>query len=100
MGGNHSVLATADCNTKKKFLCDIRKKQTAGLAMQQECMEIWGITTSELYLVGCTLLFIKSSCSGNIDAMQMAGVTSANYSHDLKVLYLFIISIYTFISLM
>jgi hypothetical protein len=47
MGGNKSVLATADCSTNKKFLCDVRKKNTDGLAMQQECMEIWGITTSE-----------------------------------------------------
>jgi hypothetical protein len=46
MGGNKSALATADCNSEKKFLCDVRKKQTGGLAMQQECMEIWGVSIS------------------------------------------------------
>jgi hypothetical protein len=45
-GVNQSVLATADCETEKKFLCDVRKKATGGLALQQECLEIWGITTS------------------------------------------------------
>jgi hypothetical protein len=43
-GGNLSALATADCVTKKKFICDVRKKGTAGLMMQQECLETWGIS--------------------------------------------------------
>jgi len=43
-GGNDSALATADCAAEKKFICDVRKKGTAGLAMQQECLEIWGIS--------------------------------------------------------
>jgi hypothetical protein len=47
MGSNKSVLATADCNTEKKFLCDVRKKATGGLAMQQECMETWGISAGQ-----------------------------------------------------
>jgi len=51
MGGNKSVLATADCNAEKKFICDVKKKETGGLAMQQECMEIWGISTSLEYLI-------------------------------------------------
>jgi hypothetical protein len=51
MGGNESALATADCTTEKKFLCDVRKKATAGLAMQQECLETWGISTGRLKLI-------------------------------------------------
>jgi hypothetical protein len=90
MGGNKSVLATADCTTKKKFLCDVRKKETGGMAMQQECMEIWGITSSLKFILRLYFsYFSKYHVSGNIDFIQMAGVISANYTHDLKV-YLFI----------
>lgn len=46
LGVNKSVLATADCNTEKKFLCDNSKKGTGGRAIQQECLEIWGISIS------------------------------------------------------
>jgi hypothetical protein len=46
MGVNKSVLATADCDEKKKFLCDVRKKGTGAMAQQQECKEIWGIKDS------------------------------------------------------
>jgi hypothetical protein len=45
-GANKTVLATAECETEKKFLCDVRKKGTNGMAMQQECLEIWGISAS------------------------------------------------------
>jgi Lectin C-type domain len=46
-GVNKTVLATGDCNTEKRFLCDIRNNGTGGKAMQQECMDIWGITESQ-----------------------------------------------------
>jgi hypothetical protein len=51
MGVDQTVLATADCNIEKKFLCDVRKMETGGKAMQRECMEIWGITESQLFLL-------------------------------------------------
>jgi hypothetical protein len=44
---NSSSLATADCSTEMRFLCDVRKKGTTGMAMQQECMETWNVTPSE-----------------------------------------------------
>jgi len=40
-------LATADCSAEKKFICDVGKKGTAGLALQQECLEIWGISAGK-----------------------------------------------------
>jgi hypothetical protein len=63
MGGNKSVLATADCATKKKFLCDVRKKETGGMAMQQECMEIWGITSSLKFILRLfSLILVNVMC--------------------------------------
>jgi Lectin C-type domain len=40
---NSSSLATANCSTEMRFLCDVRKKGTEGLAMQQECLETWDV---------------------------------------------------------
>jgi len=47
-GVNQSELATADCTTKKNFICDVRKKGSDGMAQQQECLEIWGVTPGVL----------------------------------------------------
>jgi hypothetical protein len=58
MGVNKTVLATADCDTPKKFLCDVRKKGTDGMAMQQEYMEIWGITASR------DIIFLRYAVKG------------------------------------
>jgi len=41
---NASTLATANCSTEMRFLCDVRKKGTEGMAMQQECLETWSVT--------------------------------------------------------
>jgi hypothetical protein len=30
-----------------RFLCDVRKKGTDGMAMQQECLETWDVTAGE-----------------------------------------------------
>jgi hypothetical protein len=44
---NASSLAIEDCSKEMRFLCDVRKKGTDGMAMQQECMETWGVTPSK-----------------------------------------------------
>jgi hypothetical protein len=44
---NASSLAAEDCSKEMRYLCDVRKKGTDGMAMQQECMETWGVTPSE-----------------------------------------------------
>jgi Lectin C-type domain len=59
MGSNKSVLATADCNSEKKFLCDVRKKATGGLAMQQECMETWGVSAGRRSF---KMIFVNLKC--------------------------------------
>jgi len=50
MGRNASALATADCSENKTFICDVRKKGTDGMAMQQECLEIWGISKGKIHV--------------------------------------------------
>jgi hypothetical protein len=66
-GVNKTVLATADCDTEKNVLCDVRKRGTGGLAMQQECMEIWGITTSKqnLFKIRVNLNFFEQDVYQN-----------------------------------
>jgi len=44
---NSSSLAMANCSLEMRFLCDVRKKGTSGMAMQQECLETWDVTTRE-----------------------------------------------------
>jgi hypothetical protein len=44
---NASSLAAEDCSKEMRYLCDVRKKGTDGMAMQQECMETWDVTASE-----------------------------------------------------
>ena len=57
MGVNKSVLATADCNTPKNFLCDVRRNGTDKTALQQECLEIWGLTESKGIKIGTSTIF-------------------------------------------
>jgi len=89
MGVNNTVLATADCETEKKFLCDVRKKGTDGMAMQQECMEIWGITPSRDF----KFFYMPNSKRqyfiylADLISLQTAGATSASYTQNLKVLF-------------
>jgi hypothetical protein len=44
---NSSSLATEDCNKEMRFLCDVRKKGTGGMSMQQECLETWNVTAGD-----------------------------------------------------
>jgi hypothetical protein len=48
---NTSSLATDDCSKEMRFLCDVRKKGTDGMAMQQECLETWDVTPGKWSLV-------------------------------------------------
>jgi hypothetical protein len=55
---NASSLATANCSTEMRFLCDVRKKGTSGMSMQQECLETWDVTAGDyrlLYLYQVTI---------------------------------------------
>ncbi|XP_065345884.1 uncharacterized protein LOC135943331 [Cloeon dipterum] len=53
-----SLLATADCAEEKNFLCDIRRSAaSAQLGTQNECAEIWNVTSSEVdFLLNATAL--------------------------------------------
>jgi len=44
---NSSSLAMANCSREMHFLCDVRKKGTDGMAMQQECLETWDVTAGD-----------------------------------------------------
>ncbi|CAB3370367.1 Hypothetical predicted protein [Cloeon dipterum] len=53
-----SLLATADCAEEKNFLCDVRRSAaSAQLGTQNECAEIWNVTSSEVdFLLNATAL--------------------------------------------
>jgi hypothetical protein len=62
---NASSLATADCSTEMRFLCDVRKKGTLGKAMQQECLETWDVTSREgIEVFRVPYTNVKSFCRG------------------------------------
>jgi hypothetical protein len=50
---NHSdynatmLVGRGACTDKRRFVCEVRKKATAGRALQVECMELWGITEGD-----------------------------------------------------
>jgi hypothetical protein len=44
---NSSSLATDNCSTEMRFLCDVRKSGSPGMSMQQECLETWSVTPGE-----------------------------------------------------
>jgi hypothetical protein len=44
---NSSTLASANCSMEMRFLCDIRKRGNTGKAMQEECLETWGVSLGE-----------------------------------------------------
>ncbi|XP_059482855.1 uncharacterized protein LOC132201014 [Neocloeon triangulifer] len=63
---NFTELATANCSVPKKFVCEIRQKNTARLALQEECAALWNVTPEEI------LLF------------QLGLAGTASYSYRLK----------------
>ncbi|CAB3360421.1 Hypothetical predicted protein [Cloeon dipterum] len=49
---NESVLlATADCNEQKQFLCDVQKRGQSQVAKLNECLETWQVNDGELYML-------------------------------------------------
>lgn len=97
LGVNKSVLATADCNTAKKFLCDVRKKGTGAKAMQQECMEIWGITASRSMLQKLQRLFLSSLILYfQFKIISFLNLIYLNLIEKLKLKLIFFFKEYTF----
>jgi len=41
---NASSLFTGNCAEEKNFVCEVRRKGTAGKAQAIECMELWDVT--------------------------------------------------------
>ncbi|XP_065350218.1 uncharacterized protein LOC135946097 [Cloeon dipterum] len=60
------LLATADCNEGKHFLCDARKKATVQRGMQGECAEIWDITSDQIDLLLNASAFLSANVSFNL----------------------------------
>jgi hypothetical protein len=54
---NHSdynatmLIGRGACSDERRFVCEVRKKATAGKALQVECMELWGITEGDRYQI-------------------------------------------------
>jgi hypothetical protein len=66
---NASTLATANCSTEMRFLCDVRKKGTEGMALQQECLETWSVTAGwHFNIFGSGVInFFNNSTTGCIN---------------------------------
>ncbi|XP_065345774.1 uncharacterized protein LOC135943246 [Cloeon dipterum] len=60
------LLASADCAEKKDFLCEVRRKNTFGKAMQTECAEIWDITSNQIDLLLNVTAFLSTDISLNL----------------------------------
>ncbi|CAB3386814.1 Hypothetical predicted protein [Cloeon dipterum] len=60
------LLATDNCDEKKKFLCEVRKKGTSGIAMQRECAETWDISPEEIDLLLNVLAFSTANITQNL----------------------------------
>ncbi|CAB3389117.1 Hypothetical predicted protein [Cloeon dipterum] len=60
------LLATADCNEEKMFLCDVRKNATFRRGMQGECADIWNITIDQIDLLLNASAFLSENISLNL----------------------------------
>ncbi|CAB3387189.1 Hypothetical predicted protein [Cloeon dipterum] len=66
------LLATADCNEEKMFLCDVRKNATIRRGMQGECAEIWNITTDQIDLLLNASAFLSENISLNLKVITIS----------------------------
>ncbi|XP_065344301.1 uncharacterized protein LOC135942218 [Cloeon dipterum] len=57
------MLASANCDEQKLSLCEVRKRGTSQVALQNECMEIWQINSVELDLLTNTTAFLTANIS-------------------------------------
>ncbi|CAB3386909.1 Hypothetical predicted protein [Cloeon dipterum] len=57
------MLASANCDEQKLFVCEVRKKGTSQVALQNECLEIWQITSAELDLLSNAAAFLTANIS-------------------------------------
>ncbi|XP_065346287.1 uncharacterized protein LOC135943583 [Cloeon dipterum] len=57
------VLATANCDEQKQFVCEVRKKGTSQVALQNECLETWQITDAQLALLTNAAAFLTANIS-------------------------------------
>jgi hypothetical protein len=84
---NSSTLATADCSKEMRFLCDVRKKGTYGMAMQQECLETWNVTVRECALTFFLFAFMqkKNHSAEELDALTNTSVDIKSLGRHVKV---------------
>ncbi|CAB3368725.1 Hypothetical predicted protein [Cloeon dipterum] len=47
---NYTDLGTANCTEKKKFVCEMRQKNTGRDALQSECAILWNVSATEIAL--------------------------------------------------
>jgi hypothetical protein len=83
---NDSNLAVANCSTEMRFLCDVRKKGTDGMAMQQECLETWGVTAGQIFCKPCKASTLNLNSPAELDLVTNTTVNVSTLGLHIKVL--------------
>jgi hypothetical protein len=82
---NSSTLATANCSTEMRFLCDVRKKGTSGMAMQQECLETWNVSSSKSVIKSHFFCHFKNYFAAELDLLTNKSVDIQSLGQHVKV---------------